>query len=131
MNPRQAALMSVLLVEDNPVDATMIRGLLRAPSAAIRCGHVSRMAEALAHLKTDPPDGVLLDLNLDDSSGYQTFHTMREAAPKAALLVLSGSDDEELAIRTVREGAQDYLLKGSFDGKLLLRSEERRVGEEW
>jgi len=122
MDRRQAALMSVLLVEDNPVDATLIRGLLGAPSAAIRCGHASRMAEALAHVKIDLPDVVLLDLNLEDSGGYETFHTMRQAAPKAAILVLSGSDDEELAIRTVREGAQDYLVKGTFDGKLLLRA---------
>jgi PAS domain S-box-containing protein len=122
MGRQQGALMRLLLVEDNPVDATLIRGLLRASSVAIHCGHASRMAEALAHVKVDLPDVVLLDLNLDDSCGYETFHTMREAAPKAAILVLSGSDDEELAIRTVREGAQDYLVKGSFDGKLLLRA---------
>src|SRR4029077_2127552 len=67
-------------------------------------------------------DVVLLDLNLDDSCGYETFHRVRQAARKAAILVLSGSDDEDLAIRTVREGAQDYLVKGTFDGRLLLRS---------
>src|SRR5438270_3425588 len=114
--------MNVLLVEDNPVDARMVRALLRAPSAALRCGHVTRLAEALEHLKTEQPDVILLDLNLDDSCGYETLHRMRQAGPKAAIMVLSGSDDEELAIRTVREGAQDYLVKGSFDGKLLLRA---------
>src|SRR5258707_7026781 len=67
-------------------------------------------------------DGTLLDLNLDYSCGYEPFHRVPQAAPKAAILVLSGSDDENLAIRTVREGAQDYILKGSFDGRLLLRS---------
>ena len=122
VDARQTALMNVLLVEDNPVDARMVRALLRAPSAALRCGHVTRLAEALEHLKTEQPDVILLDLNLDDSCGYETFHRMRQAGPKAAILVLSGSDDEELAIRTVREGAQDYLVKGSFDGKLLLRA---------
>jgi two-component system, cell cycle sensor histidine kinase and response regulator CckA len=119
---RLAALMDVLLVEDNPVDARMITALLRAPSATLRCRHVTRLAEALEHLKTDRLDVVLLDLNLDDSCGYETFYRVRQAAPKAAILVLSGSDDEELAIRTVREGAQDYLVKGSFDGRLLLRA---------
>jgi two-component system cell cycle sensor histidine kinase/response regulator CckA len=132
---RQTGLMNVLLVEDNPVDARMIRGLLRAPSASLRCDHVTRLAEALERLNmVDPPDVVLLDLNLDDSSGYETFDRLRQAAPRTAVLVLSGSDDEELAIRTVREGAQDYLVKGSFDGRLLLRAiryaVERKRSEE-
>ncbi|HET9838318.1 MAG TPA: response regulator [Candidatus Angelobacter sp.] len=123
MESRQPALISVLLVEDNPVDATMVRGLLRGLCGNLHCSHVSRLAEALEHLRTaERPDVVLLDLNLDDSCGYETFRTVREAAPRAAILVLSGSDDEALAIRTVREGAQDYLVKGSFDGKLLLRA---------
>ena len=122
MDSRQAAVMNVLLVEDNLVDARMISAMLRAPAGAIHCRHVTRLAEALHHLKTDPLDVILLDLNLDDSSGYETFYRIRHAAPRAALLVLSGSDDEELAIRTVREGAQDYLVKGSFDGRLLLRA---------
>src|SRR5579859_2800750 len=134
MDRGQATLISVLLVEDNPVDSTMIRGLFRSPSAGLRCGHVSRLAEALDYLERERPDVVLLDLNLDDSCGYETFRSMREAAPRTAILVLSGSDDEELAIRTVREGAQDYLVKGSFDGKLLLRAIryalERKYSEE-
>ncbi|HZD92675.1 MAG TPA: response regulator [Candidatus Sulfotelmatobacter sp.] len=123
INSRQTALMNVLLVEDSPIDAGMIRALLRAPSAMLQCGHVTRLAEALERLNSDEPlDVVLLDLNLDDSCGYETFDRVRHAAPKAAIVVLSGSDDEELAIRTVREGAQDYLVKGTFDGRLLLRA---------
>ena len=122
IDAQQTGLMNLLLVEDNPVDALMIRSLLRAPAAAMRCAHVTRLSEALDHLKTRLPEVILLDLNLDDSCGYETFHRVRLAAPRAAILVLSGSDDEELAIRTVREGAQDYLVKGSFDGKLLLRA---------
>ena len=78
--------------------------------------------EALTHLESNHPDVVLLDLNLEDSAGYETFYRVRQAASRAAILVLSGSDDEELAIKTVREGAQDYLVKGTFDGRLLLRS---------
>lgn len=123
MDGRQAALMNVLLVEDNPVDAQMICALLRTPAVPLRCGHVTRLADALERLGiNDPPHVVLLDLNLDDSCGYETFDRMRQAAHQTAILVLSGSDDEELAIRTVREGAQDYLVKGSFDGKLLQRA---------
>ena len=134
VDARQTAIMRVLLVEDNAVDARLITGLLRPPSSALQCSHVTRLDEALNRLESDHPDVVLLDLNLEDSAGYETFYRVRQAAASAAILVLSGSDDEELAIRTVREGAQDYLVKGSFDGRLLLRSiryaMERKRSEE-
>jgi two-component system cell cycle sensor histidine kinase/response regulator CckA len=120
VHAREAETLRVLLVEDNAVDAKLIISLLRSP--CIECSHVSRLDEALARLGRDHPDVVLLDLNLDDSEGYETFRRVRQATAKAAILVLSGSNDEELAIRTVREGAQDYIVKGSFDGRLLLRS---------
>jgi two-component system, cell cycle sensor histidine kinase and response regulator CckA len=122
MDSRQTELLRVLLVEDNVLDAKFITGLLRLPTAALQCQHVTRLAEALDHLEKNSPDVILLDLNLEDSAGYDTFYRIRQAAFRAAILVLSGSDDEDLAIRTVREGAQDYLVKGTFDGRLLLRS---------
>ncbi|MGZ4871902.1 MAG: response regulator [Candidatus Angelobacter sp.] len=122
MGARQTELLRVLLVEDNAVDARFITALLRSPATTLQCKHVTRLGAALEHLKTDHPDVVLLDLNLEDSAGYETFCRMRQATSGAAILVLSGSDDEELAIKTVREGAQDYLVKGTFDGRLLLRS---------
>ncbi|HEX7285165.1 MAG TPA: response regulator [Candidatus Angelobacter sp.] len=125
----------VLLIEDNPVDARFVSGLLQAQSPQLECRHVSSLAEALPLLEAETFDAVLLDLNLEDSTGYETFAAVhRAAAAAASILVLSGSDDEELAIRTVREGAQDYLVKGSFDGGLLLRSlryaVERKHSEE-
>jgi PAS domain S-box-containing protein len=134
MDVRQTALLNVLLVEDNPVDAHLVTSVLQSPSTPLRCSHVSRMDEAMEFLERTLPDVILLDLNLDDSLGYETFARMRQAAARSAILVLSGSDDEELAIRTVREGAQDYLVKGTFDGKLLLRciryALERKRSEE-
>jgi CheY-like chemotaxis protein len=122
MDSRQTELLRVLLVEDNAVDAKFITGLLRLPTATLQCQHVTRLTEALGHLERNNPDVILLDLNLEDSAGYETFYRIRQAAARAAILVLSGSDDEDLAIKTVREGAQDYLVKGTFDGRLLLRS---------
>jgi len=128
----EAESLRVLLVEDNAVDAKLITALLRSPNVA--CTHVSRLDAALVRLGNNHPDVVLLDLNLEDSAGYETFHRVRQATAKAAILVLSGSNDEELAIKTVREGAQDYIVKGSFDGRLLLRSIryaiERKKSEE-
>jgi len=122
IDAQQPEFLRVLLVEDNAVDANLITALLRSSSPGIQCSHVTRLDEALVRLGGDHPDVVLLDLNLDDSAGYETFDRVRQATAKAAILVLSGSDDEELAIKTVREGAQDYIVKGSFDGRLLLRS---------
>ena len=134
MDSRQTELLRVLLVEDNAVDAKFITGLLRLPTSTLQCQHVTRLFEALQHLERNRPDVILLDLNLEDSAGYDTFYRIRQAASRAAILVLSGSDDEDLAIKTVREGAQDYLVKGTFDGRLLLRSiryaiERRRTEE--
>ncbi|HWX54164.1 MAG TPA: response regulator [Verrucomicrobiae bacterium] len=122
MEVRQARPLSVLLVEDSLVDARVVSGLLKASGDQLECHHVLGCAEALRALETQHYDVVLLDLNLPDSSGYETFASIYRVAPRAAILVLSSSDIEELAIRTVREGAQDYLVKGSFDGRLLLRS---------
>src|SRR5689334_1386683 len=132
IHAREAESLRVLLVEDNAVDAKLITALLRSPS--IQCSHVMRLDEALVRLGSNNLDVILLDLNLDDSAGYETFHRVRQATARAAILVLSGSNDEELAIKTVREGAQDYIVKGSFDGRLLLRSIryaiERKKSEE-
>jgi two-component system, cell cycle sensor histidine kinase and response regulator CckA len=134
MEGRQENLLNILLVEDNPLDARLVAGLLRRPAEAVKCSHVARLSEALQILQGVQFDVILLDLNLEDSTGYETFSRILSAAASAAILVLSGSDDEELAIRTVREGAQDYLVKGSFDGPLLLRSihyaVERKQSEE-
>lgn len=130
---QEAKMLRILLVEDNPVDARLVSGLLRSASHS-ECRHASNLKEAMAQVASGAVDVILLDLNLDDSSGYETFAKVRSAAPAAAILVLSGSDDEQLASRTVREGAQDYLVKGSFDRKLLLRAiryaVERKASEE-
>jgi signal transduction histidine kinase len=77
---------------------------------------------------------VLLDLSLPDSQGFDTFRRVRAAAPDVPVVVLSGLQDERMAARAVREGAQDYLVKGQVDGQLLARSLryaiERRRAEE-
>ncbi len=112
----------VLLVEDSVVDARLVIGLLRSEREFLVCEQAATLAAALHLLSTAPFDMVLLDLNVGDSAGYHTFSAVYHAAPHAAILVLSSSDDEELATRTVREGAQDYLVKGTFESRLLVRS---------
>jgi len=119
---QQVKTFRVLLVEDNPLDVRLVLRLLEPLNQGVPCRHVTRLSDALTELNREKFDVVLLDLNLDDSNGFDTFLAVREAATSAAILVLSGSESVELAIRTVREGAQDYLVKGSFDQKLLLRA---------
>jgi len=115
--------LDVLVVEDNPADADLIREML--PGGGTVAFHVDttdRLADAIAHVRRMPVDLVLLDLGLPDSQGLATLHAFRAAAPRLPIVVLTGNDDEDLAIRAVRDGAQDYLVKGQIVGHLLVRS---------
>jgi phosphoserine phosphatase RsbU/P len=114
-----------LLIEDNPGDARLIREMLRDAGVghtAVELAHADRLALGLQQLTNQITDVVLLDLTLPDSRGFETFTTVHTHAPDIALVVLSGLDDETLAVRAVQEGAQDYLVKGQVDGGAILRS---------
>jgi sigma-B regulation protein RsbU (phosphoserine phosphatase) len=114
-----------LLVEDNAGDARLIREMLRESRAGqpvVELTHVDRLAAGLEHLATDEADVVLLDLTLPDSRGFDTFARTHAAAPDVPIVVLSGLDDEDTAVRAVHAGAQDYLVKGRVDGALLVRA---------
>jgi serine phosphatase RsbU (regulator of sigma subunit) len=125
----------ILLVEDNPGDARLIEEYLaEAGGANFRCRNAPRLAQAFDELKQHKFDIVLLDLSLPDSSGYDTFRRLQDKARRLPVIVLTGLDDEELGVRTVNEGAQDYLLKGQVDPPLLVRAiryaiERKKAGE--
>jgi signal transduction histidine kinase len=135
MRREQPPVLRVLLVEDNLGDAGLIRAMLsEAAIASVRVRHVPRLAAGLEELATASHDVVLLDLGLPDSQGLDTFLTMRTAAPRLPIVVLSGQADAELALRAVQEGAQDYLMKGHVEPEALLRSlryaiEHKRIEE--
>jgi len=112
----------VLLIEDSPVDALLVRRHLeRATDTLFDQCHIGSLAE-LADAAQPEPDVVLLDLGLPDSDGLETVHRVRVALPSAPIVVLSGHDDDQLAILAVREGARDYLLKGAIDPRALERT---------
>lgn len=114
---------SVLLVEDNPADARLLVELLRDTGAShLKMEHVERLNAALARLEREHFDVLLLDLTLPDEQGLNTVVRLHACAPKVPIVVLTGLDDEALAIKAVRAGAQDYLVKGRVDGDLLVRS---------
>ena len=115
--------MRVLLVEDNPGDARLIRFYLsEAGLAAYALTHVDRLADGIKRASGADFDVVLLDLSLPDASGLETVRRMHEAAATRPIVVLTGLDDEAVALEALREGAQDYLMKGQIDGRLLVRA---------
>lgn len=109
----------LLLVEDNPGDARLVRELLSGSD--IEIVHVERLADALIELKQAPFTLALVDPGLPDSDGIDTIATMLRIAPLMPLVVLSGRDDELLALAAIQLGAQDYVLKGSPDAAMLTR----------
>jgi two-component system cell cycle sensor histidine kinase/response regulator CckA len=112
-----------LLVEDNPGDARLFLELVRETGAEyLKLEHVDRLDKALARLSSEHFDVVLLDLSLPDEQGLATLLRTHAHAPKVPIVILTGLDDEAVAVRAVRAGAQDYLVKGRVDGDLLVRS---------
>jgi signal transduction histidine kinase len=111
----------VLLIEDNPGDADLTRLRLVEANADVEVKCVDRLSDGLACL-AENPTVVLLDLNLPDSRGVATFRSVLEKAPGVPVVILSGQDDEAMATKALHNGAQDYLVKGSFDAKDLERS---------
>ena len=114
----------VLLVEDNPGDVRLLREALAEANDTeeFRLSHVDRLDSALQRLAEGGVDIVLLDLSLPDEHGLDTVKRTLVAAPHVPIVVLTGLDDEELAVRAVREGAQDYLVKGQTDGRAMARA---------
>jgi diguanylate cyclase (GGDEF)-like protein/PAS domain S-box-containing protein len=113
----------VLLVEDSPDDARLIQVLLgKATESSFVISHEDRLGKGVTRLKQDRFDVVLLDFSLPDSLGLDTFLSIHEADPRVPVIILTSLDDDELAARAVREGAQDYLVKREVDTRLLVRS---------
>jgi PAS domain S-box-containing protein len=113
----------VLLIEDDPGDADLLRDMLcegNAPSFDLV--YAEQLSAGLERLATGNVDVVLLDLCLPDSQGYDTVARARAQATNVPIVVLTGLADEALAMKAVREGVQDYLVKGSMNGHMLART---------
>jgi PAS domain S-box-containing protein len=122
VQPAPAKKLDVLLVEDNPADARLVAEYLSDVGSPVTLTHAPRLQHAVEQLRRHGFHAVLLDLSLPDCQGIETFARAHAAAPDAPIVVLTGLDDEEMAVRAVREGAQDYLVKGRVDGRLLHHS---------
>ena len=104
----------VLLIEDNPGDADLVRLRLVEGNPTVDVSCVNRLADGIASVKQKQPALVLLDLNLPDSQGGETFRKLLESAPDVPVVILSGQDDQALAVKALHQGAQDYLVKGGL-----------------
>src|SRR5712671_3884859 len=113
---------NVLLIEDNPGDADLVRLRLVEGTSPVNVNCVNRLSDGLASLTRETPSVVLLDLNLPDSRGADTFRRVIDHAPNVPIVVLSGQDDEVLAMKAVHQGVQDYLVKGNITSKHLERA---------
>jgi diguanylate cyclase (GGDEF)-like protein/PAS domain S-box-containing protein len=113
----------VLLVEDDASDAHLVRVTLRnAKELRFIITWVTTLKEARQQLYENPPDVLLLDLSLSDSTGLDTVRNGRQAAGSLPIIVLTGHDDTDFALQTLESGAQDYLIKGEFDSDRLVRA---------
>jgi diguanylate cyclase (GGDEF)-like protein len=113
----------ILVVEGIPGDAALIRlALDAAPSMFFRVTEARQFVKAIDELGRRKFDAILLDLGLPDVRGVETLQRALEAAPHTPVVVMTGMDNEDLAVKAVQRGAQDYLVKGQIDARALTRT---------
>ncbi len=115
----------ILLIEDNPGDARLVQVMLSEvddPTFSFDIECAAKLSTGLEFLAKNKVNVILLDLSLPDSHGLDTFFKVYKQSPETPIVVLSGFKDETLSIEAVKNGAQDYLVKGHVDGHLLKRS---------
>jgi signal transduction histidine kinase len=115
--------LQVLLVEDNAGDARLLREMFgKEAPGSFELTHLTHMREAEARLKAGGVDIALLDMGLPDGHGLDTLRRARTADPDVVMIVLTGMEDEALAAAAIKEGAQDYLIKGQIENRALPRA---------
>lgn len=112
--------LNILLVEDSLADARLVKDCLSG-GGEFKVFHQQHLAPALERIQPDAVDVVLLDLGLPDSQGYDTFNRVHVANPETPVVLLTGLDDQSLALKTLEHGAQDFVVKGGFDRESLPR----------
>ena len=122
MNDINSPIIKILLVEDNPGDALLLKETLKGIThTKFELTHATQLSEAVAHLGKSSFDVILLDLSLPDSFGLETVERASSIASSLTIIVLTGLKDETIGIQAVHKGAQDYLIKGQTDKDLLVR----------
>ena len=122
MRPADARTTHVLLIEDSDTDALLIEAHLKKGGLDVAVQREKRLSTGLNQIDEGKVDVILLDLNLPDSSGLETFLQIHDRAVKIPIIVLSGQDNVDLAVDAVAQGAQDYLPKAEANRSSLARS---------
>lgn len=113
---------NVLVIEDNPDDRELFRRQLRQmQDGAFSFREAETLDDGLSQIGANSVDLVALDLNLPDSSGLETLQTVFEAAPSVPIIVLTGETDNGLGVEAIKQGAQDFIIKGEFSTELVTR----------
>ena len=113
----------VLIIDDDLEYADMLQEAFTAIEVGeFKTTHIDCLTKAITYLEQIQPDVIILDLSLPDSQPQDTFFTVQEKVPQIPIVVVTGHSDRSLAIRAVREGAQDYIIKGDFDFNQLARA---------
>jgi CheY-like chemotaxis protein len=113
----------VLLIEDNLGDARLLAEVLRdVPGKPFELVHAELVSSALERLSQEHFEAILLDLSLPDGQGFGVLRRLLDVAPSIPVLVLTGLNDEQMALNALSAGAQDYLVKGSHDGDFISRA---------
>jgi two-component system sensor histidine kinase UhpB len=113
----------LLLVEDNPGDVRLFKEYLKTEEFVnFEWEHVERLKTGLEYLVQKRPDVILLDLGLPDSQGFDTFVQVNTKVPEVPIIVLTGLNDSDQAVKAVTNGAQDYLIKGEVNEYSLHRA---------
>lgn len=113
---------NVLLVEDNPGDVALLKIMLSEEcEGGIVIEATSRVSDAVERLDRGGFDVVLLDLTLPDAQGIEALVRLQSHAVRVPIIVQTGLDDDDLAVKAMQLGAQDYIAKGKPDGRLLMR----------
>lgn len=113
----------ILLTEDNPADSRLVYELLKESKLIkFELIYATTLAQSFELLKQHPIDLILLDLGLMDSQGIETYRTMSQSTLNLPVIILTGLQDENIALTCIAEGAQDYFIKGTIDGPLLARA---------
>ena len=119
----QKKITHILLIEDNPADARLVEIYLNESAMLTpRITKVAELKKGMLMLEENDFDIVLLDLTLPDSAGFDTVKTLLSEFPTQTVIVMTGLEDDTVAVNSVKAGAQDFIVKGQFDSNLLSRT---------
>ena len=119
----ESKVLKLLLIENNLADANWIRTMLcEQDGHKFQVRHIQQMEKAVQNLSQDDFDAILLDLSLRDCEGINSLNVVRKKAPQLPVIVLTATNNPTVAVQSLRQGAQDYLIKGEFNGQSLMRS---------